>query len=260
MNLKDNKKVSFPVPCGKCPECVSKRTSQWSFRLRKQAEVSTSAYFITLTYDTEHVPITKNGFMTLKTEDLVEFFKALRKKHTEKLKYYVVGEYGTDYKRPHYHLILFNADIEIVDKIWYKGHIYVGEVNGASIGYTLKYMIKDSIIPMHKNDDRLPEFGRMSKGLGENYITPETIRYHKEKRCILERQHMVIDGKKVSMPRYYKDKIYDEYDKLILQHNARQMQLKKDEIESQVDQQRRVESHKAQFKKMFGNKYKDKYI
>ena len=62
----ERKNVSFPVPCGKCPDCVKKRTSQWSFRLRKQAEVSTSAYFITLTYDTEHVPITPNGFMTLK--------------------------------------------------------------------------------------------------------------------------------------------------------------------------------------------------
>lgn len=256
----ERKNVSFPVPCGKCPDCVKKRTSQWSFRLRKQAEVSTSAYFITLTYDTEHVPITPNGFMTLKPEDMTAFFKAIRKKHTETLKYFYVGEYGGKTNRPHYHLIIYNADIEIIDKEWKKGTIHVGQVNGASIGYTLKYMIKDGKIPMHRNDDRIPEFSRMSKGLGLNYVTPETIKYHTHNRAIIQRMCMVIDGKKVSMPRYYKDKIYDEYHKMQIQHHAKEYQAKKDELEAKIDPQRKVEADKAKFQKMFGSKYKDKYI
>lgn len=261
INLKQVKNnVSFPVPCGKCPECVKKRASQWGFRLRKQAEVSTSAYFITLTYDTEHVPITKSGYMTLKPEDMTAFFKAIRKKHDQTLKYFYVGEYGTDKERPHYHLIIYNADIDIIDKLWTKGSIHVGEVNGASIGYTLKYMIKDGKIPKHKNDDRLPEFARMSKGLGQNYITEKTIKYHTHNRAIIERMCMVIDGKKVSMPRYYKDKIYNEYHKLQIQHHAKEYQKKKDEIEAQFDSQRKVEADKAKFQKMFGSKYKNKYI
>lgn len=251
--------VSFPVDCGKCPECVKKRGSAWSFRLRKEAEVSTSAYFITLTYDTEHVPITKNGFMTLRPEDVTKWFKRLRKQHpNDTLKYFYVGEYGGQFGRPHYHLILFNADIDIVDKTWNYGAIHVGDVNGASIGYTLKYMIKDGKIPEHKNDDRLPEFARMSKGLGANYINEKTKAWHTQARTILERIHLTIDGKKISMPRYYKDKIYNEYHKWQLQFHAKAIQEEKYKLLDKADIRKLVEAHKAMFDKMYKNKYKGK--
>ena len=63
------------VPCGKCPECVARRTSAWSFRLTKEGERAHSSAFITLTYDTDHIHITKNGFMGLCKRDLQLFFK-----------------------------------------------------------------------------------------------------------------------------------------------------------------------------------------
>lgn len=56
---------TVPVPCGKCLTCKSKRVSQWGIRLQKELEVSTSSYFVTLTYNSDHVPISGNGFMTL---------------------------------------------------------------------------------------------------------------------------------------------------------------------------------------------------
>lgn len=66
---------------------------------------------------------------------------------------------------------------------------------------------------MHKNDDRVPEYAIMSKGLGANYITDEIKRYHQQSHefmyCTLP------DGKKIAMPRYYKQKIYDEYTRII---------------------------------------------
>lgn len=51
-----------PVPCGRCYLCRKRRVAQWSFRLLKELEVSISAYFVTLTYDNNHVPITKGRF------------------------------------------------------------------------------------------------------------------------------------------------------------------------------------------------------
>ena len=48
-----------PVPCGRCPECLKRRASMWSFRLRKEEERSANALFITLTYAPEHVPLSK---------------------------------------------------------------------------------------------------------------------------------------------------------------------------------------------------------
>lgn len=167
-----------------------------------------SAHFITLTYDTDHVPITDNGFMSVSKRDVQLFLKRLRKITTAPIKYYCAAEYGGQTNRPHYHIILFNAAYDAVEKTWGLGEVHTGIVTGASIGYTLKYISKPKRIPMHRNDDRVPEFSLMSKGLGADYITDATRRFHTATDdrvfCTLE------GGKKISMPRYYKDKIFSE--------------------------------------------------
>lgn len=210
-----NEKV--PVPCGKCPPCKKRRSSGWSFRLVKEGESSYTSYFVTLTYNTDSVPITRNGFMSLRKKDLQDYFKRLRKRSSMKLKYYAVGEYGTKKMRPHYHVILFNAIPEDIISAWNLdnqelGNVHIGTVSEASIGYTLKYMCKENKIPLHKNDDRQPEWSIMSKGLGAKYLTPQMIRWHKND--LLNRMYVPLkDGKKCSMPRYYREKMYDEDEK-----------------------------------------------
>lgn len=175
----------------------------------QEQKQSVTAHFITLTYDTKHVPITRNGFMELKKKDLQLFFKRLRKAQGPALqiKYYAAGEYGTKTKRPHYHIIMFNANIALISPAWNLGEVHYGEVTGASVGYTLKYMSKPSCIPMHRNDDRLKEFSLMSKQLGANYLTPQMITWHTND--LVNRTYCnLTDGKKITMPRYYKNKIY----------------------------------------------------
>lgn len=252
---------SIPVECGRCPECIKKRISQWSFRLRQEGEVSSSSYFITLTYDTHHVPITPKGFMTLKPEDVTLWLKRLRKISKEKIKYFYVGEYGKQNERPHYHMIIFNADIEDIEKTWKEGGVQYGTVTGASIGYTLKYMIKDGIIPKHKNDDRLKEFGRMSKGIGLSYLTAETMYWHSNRYTLLERLCCNIDGKKIPMPRYYKERIYDKYHKYLIKNEAIRLEEKNlAEREKNVDLYKEIEAQKAAFEKMLKSKYKNKHL
>lgn len=227
-------KGEIPVPCGKCPNCVARRISHWSFRLMQEEKKSKSAYFITLTYDTKHVPISKNGFMELRKKDMQDYLKRLRKSQWNKgnckhIKYYLCGEYGTQFKRPHYHAIMFNLDLRsligekyytqvklgniqldgkqtFINPEWKFGHITIGQVSEASVGYTLMYMHKPWR-PMHRNDDRQPQFSLMSKGLGLNYLSDKMVQWHKndiENRlyCNIE------DGKKISMPRYYKEKLF----------------------------------------------------
>lgn len=188
--LKDN--AGF-VPCGKCPACTARRVSHWSFRLREEAKRSTSAYFITLTYDTKHVPISAKGFMSINKRDVQLFFKRLRKLHTggKSIKYFVVGEYGGQTMRPHYHIILFNADVKHVDPAWNLGEVHYGEVTVASCGYTLKYIHKQKKIPLHANDDRVPEFALMSKRLGDNYLTKAMIKFHRRKKLFTVLLRMV---------------------------------------------------------------------
>lgn len=258
------------LPCGKCPNCMKRRTSGWSFRLMKEGERSETALFVTLTYDTKYVPLTKNGFMTLNKRDIQTYMKRLRKLSETKLKYYVCGEYGSKRDRPHYHMIIFNADAEKVERAWseYKagygyvpfGSIYIGQVNEASIGYTLKYMQKPGKIPKHQNDDRQKEFSLMSKGLGANYITNNMIIWHKND--LLNRMYVpMIQGKKIAMPRYYKDKIYTETQKLLINNHLKVImsdEQQKQELElieefGNYAEKVLVERHQVSFDKMYKN-------
>jgi len=236
MNPYIKKDEQIPFPCGKCPECLKRRASGWSFRLIKEELRSTSALFVTLTYSPDYVLrfikdetytiMSKNHFLTLNKKHVQLFFKRLRKLQKDRIKYYAVGEYGSDNSRPHYHLILFNSTMDNVLKAWALddpitrepvpfGSVYFGDVRGASVGYVLKYMTKLNKIPEHKNDDRQKEFSLMSKGLGSNYLTEKMVKWHHDD--LTNRSYVTTDdNKKISMPRYYKNKIYDEYQQQML--------------------------------------------
>lgn len=47
----------FTVPCGKCDECRSKAQSAFALECVLEARAASSMYFVTLTYDNDHVPI-----------------------------------------------------------------------------------------------------------------------------------------------------------------------------------------------------------
>lgn len=172
--------------------------------------------------------------MSLQKDHPQKWFKRLRKDqwnngNVNSLKYYLAGEYGDTYKRPHYHVIMFNLDLKILigekeftqvklgnipldgkfpftTPTWNNGHITVGQVNAASVGYTLIYLHK-KWRPMHRNDDRQPHFSLMSKKLGLNYLSDNMVQWYKED--LKERMYCNIeDGKKIAMPRYYKEKLY----------------------------------------------------
>lgn len=203
-----------PVPCGKCPECLKRRTASWSHRLEVESLNWDSLHFVTLTYNTDFVPISKNGFMTLETDRVTKFFKRLRHR-CGSFKYYYCGEYGTRKKRPHYHLILMGTaaltPTEIIQEWTEKGKpigdIYFGKVEPASIRYTVQYYDKGTWYPAHSRDDRVPEFSRMSNGIGKDFINPKMAKHlldNPSKGFIYNKQ-----GHKIAIPRYYKKRLYD---------------------------------------------------
>jgi hypothetical protein len=209
------KRTGEVFPCGKCYDCKARKVNGWAFRLSKEAEVSTSAFFLTLTYEPETVPYTPNGLPTLFKRDIQLFMKRLRKINDAKLKYYLCGEYGAKTQRPHYHILLFNVDIETVATAWGNGFVHVGKLSDASTVYTLKYVSKEERIPMWETDDRQKEFSLMSKGLGKNYLTRAIRKWHKAD--LINRVYCPLkDNLKVSMPRYYRDKIYTWHEKNII--------------------------------------------
>lgn len=200
-----------PVPCGKCPICVKRKINAWKFRLSKEAEVHTSAFFVTLTYNEDNVPLTTSGYKTLRKRDIQLFMKRLRKKQAKvtdvKIRYYLVGEYGSKTFRPHYHAIIFGViDHSYIEDCWQNGFTYAPPLNGdKGVGYVLKYISKPR--QTFKNDEREREFSLMSKGLGANYMTSEMIKYHNRG---VEFGYINKGGVKMPLPKYYKDKMYDD--------------------------------------------------
>ena len=224
----------FQVPCGRCTPCVRSYRGQWVFRLQEEIKVSSSAYFLTLTYSDEHLPYKEIEIETfedapstyyvshLPTLDYThhqKFLKKLRKKLDtlelpNKIRYYGCGEYGEKYGRPHFHYIIFNLPSELASKealtnIWKKGHVDISEVNEARIHYVAGYVDKKLEKPREDKLDNYLQAGErsfMSKGIGASYLTEARKEYYRRK----EVPYIIAEnGTKRVMPRYYRDKLYD---------------------------------------------------
>nr|UXQ87912.1 MAG: replication initiation protein [Microvirus sp.] len=210
--------MRLSVPCGKCVFCLSNKRNDWSFRLNQELKTADSAHFITLTYSDETLPLSDGGRPQLSKRDAQLFIKRLRKHQgTGKIRYYLVGEYGPKTKRPHYHAIIFNITprtILYLEDIWQHGNIQVGTVKPASIHYVTKYVLNkyDDFQGLEK------PFSLMSTspGLGKNYLT-RTKHWH-----LNNENYYVIseNGTKQKLPRYYRDKLFTEKQKLAQQEKT----------------------------------------
>lgn len=199
------------VPCGKCEACLSRKRQDWYFRLKQELKQHVSSHFITLTYDEEHLP--PDG--CVKKRDCQLFMKRLRKAiEPYKVRYFLCSEYGPTTFRPHYHLILFgfpdsmNLD-DVLHNTWKNGFVTIGTVTDASINYVCKYCITKSL----ELDGKDPVFALMSTkpALGSKYVD----RYKSYHRSGLKFYCVDEFGKKQAMPRYYRERIFEDHHRLI---------------------------------------------
>lgn len=116
----------------------------------------------------------KSHGVSLKPQDARNWLKRFRKiLEPQKIRYFLVGEYGTETQRPHLHCIAFGVSpivaggpdgfSGLVRDSWKCGHVYVGDATVDSMQYVAGYVTKK----MTKKDDprlegRHPEFARMS--------------------------------------------------------------------------------------------------
>lgn len=139
-------------PCGKCPACLSRDREELAQRLIIEAHVSKCSYFITLTYDDEHLPIYQ-GVNCFDKEQVRSFIRALRDSYRDDgvhFRYFVTSEYGDNTQRSHYHAIFFYDSFESrqqvyedIKKRWTFGNISVDSVTIASARYVAKYCLKE---------------------------------------------------------------------------------------------------------------------
>ena len=212
------------VPCGQCIACRLNRSSSWAMRIMHELKMwKNIGCFVTFTYDQANAPWVNDFQTTLYYPDIQDFHRNLRRLISPfTFKFFCAGEYGGHTGRAHYHVIYFGIPKEVAECIfpdlWGKGHIHVGDITYDSAMYVAKYCTKKlngEKAEVYKAKGIVPEFSRMSRrpGIGATWIE----KYAKE---VKQHLSLICKGKEVPVPRYYKDKVYDENDRLRSRANS----------------------------------------
>lgn len=110
-------RIMLDVPCGKCEECRSNKVLDYQLRCEcaffKAIDKGGFGFFDTLTYNDACLPHV-GDIPCFSRDDINGFFKRLRGYFQHyygtsegMLDYFVVSEFGTEKKRPHYHVLFF---------------------------------------------------------------------------------------------------------------------------------------------------------
>jgi hypothetical protein len=224
------------LSCGQCVGCRLERSRQWATRCIHEASLYEKNCFITLTYDDEHLPGT-NGVGTLHYPDFQKFLKRLRKRFPRAtIRYYMAGEYGTTFGRPHFHACIFGFDFDdkvlwkrtsansmlyrskILESLWPFGYSSIGDVTFESAAYVARYIMKkvtgDDSEKHYQYCDLStgeliqlePEFNRMSlkPGIGAGWL-------EKYAADVYPHDYVEVRGHKCTPPSYY-DKLIQKND------------------------------------------------
>lgn len=216
------------LPCGQCIECRFKRSRDWAIRCMHEAQMHKHNCFITLTYAPEHLPQDQS----LDYTHFQRFMKRFRKRVGIPVRFYMCGEYGENFGRPHYHACIFGYDFpdkqllmrtkngdnlytsKILNELWPFGLSSIGSVNFQSAAYVARYIMKKitgnaAFEHYNKVDEdgvivssRTPEFTRMSlkPGIGAGWFN----KYHSD---VFPHDHVIVKGKECSPPRYYLNRV-----------------------------------------------------
>lgn len=216
--------------CGQCIGCRLNRANAWAVRCVHEAQMHEFNSFITLTYDEAHLPM--HG--SLHYPDFQAFMRRMRKRLKVPIRFFMCGEYGEQFDRPHYHALLFGVGFTdlrqsnsvyadrpiyrspILESLWPFGMSTVGEVNLATAQYCAQYSVKkitgDKAHDHYSRVDPatgeivqvVPEFGRMSlkPGIGATWLA-------KFAPDVFNWDNVVINGKVLPVPKYY-DKVLTE--------------------------------------------------
>lgn len=218
-------------PCGQCMPCRIRRRRLWVSRLLLEASQHSASSVVTLTYSEERLPVLGNAGATLVPKDAQDWLKRLRARIAPmRLRFYLVGEYGDESWRPHYHAVLFGVGsclrgrteqrrsyccepCELVRSSWGHGRIESRGLDHGGAQYVCGYVTKK----MTRFDDarlegRHPEFARMSlrPGLGADAlwdIADQLMKFNLEERMADVPSGMRTMGKERALGRYLRRKL-----------------------------------------------------
>ena len=252
-----------PIPCGQCIGCRLDYSKQWATRCMLESEYHDENYFITLTYDDEHVPyseyVDEDGVvqdsLTLVKKDVQDFVKRVRRYFDytgqEGFRYFCCGEYGSKTARPHYHMIAFGLhldDLELYQRTplgdyytseflsgkWKNGYVIIGSVTYQSCAYVSRYILKKqkgASSDVYSAFNISPEFTVMSRnpGIGKQYFEDNF-------NSIYDTDSIVVSGGYcVNPPRYF-DNLMNDIDEELMSS----IKLKRADIAERIQAQKNL--------------------
>lgn len=218
------------IPCGKCLQCLTKRSKCWTLRLTTEYIKYKNNCVLTLTYNNDNLPADS----LINYRDVQLFLKRLRKKlgKEHKIKFACCSEYGSLRLRPHYHVIIFNwfpEDVNLLypykvtnkrsklykskvcDDLWNKGFVDVGLVDYHTARYITQYCVKKNI---HKDFIAYSEKNKIKRekltcsvGTGYEYFI-------KNCEVIFNNLYCRLGGLAYPIPKYFKNKCKDMFPEL----------------------------------------------
>jgi len=216
--LSEWKKLS--IPCGQCLGCRINHAKQWAIRCHHEASLYEKNCFVTLTYSDENLP--ENG--SIRPNDVVLFMKRLRKAFGSGIRSFGCAEYGDKFKRPHYHLLIFNFDFpdkklyknqrgtklynaQSLSNLWPYGHAVTADLTFNSANYVAGYVSKKFRGKSSANHygNRLPERSvsvSRRPGIGQPWL-------QKYMTDVYPNDLIVINGKEMKPPKSY-DRSYEQ--------------------------------------------------
>lgn len=209
----------FYVPCGRCIHCRKKMSQDWIFRCKAE-EKDHFVFNALLTYDDEHLPL-DGQLNKVHVQDFLKRFRFWLSEYGISIRYLIVGEYGGNFCRPHYHCLFFSTtnllspDLEnfIPDFLrisWRKGFTNIEPIQDTAAGcyYMVAYMLSHDDGKSYKKHGKPFKLTsrRPAIGLCWIYDNPAVV-----KKCVDEMTYVFKEnGYTKSLPRYIKGKIMPE--------------------------------------------------
>lgn len=208
--LTDERLKYVAIGCGVCSECLKKKAKQWKTRLFEEYKSNEESYFVTLTFSDESLMELSGKYECADDNEIATvavrlFLERWRKKYKKSLRHFLITELGEENNRIHLHGLIFeHIDKETLESHWQYGWIYIGDyVNDSTIHYVCKYITKfiKGFTPKIL----------CSKGIGstliENPIFKEFTKYKDENT---KDYYKLYNGVRVSIPSYYRNKLYTD--------------------------------------------------
>lgn len=205
---------------------------------------------------------------SLNYRDFQLFMKRLRKNGRPGVRFFMCGEYGDDFGRPHFHACLFNCafgDRELhlttgsgmriyrsveLERLWPHGFSSIGDVTFQSAAYVARYVLKKITGEEAKEHygKREAEFCHMSlkPGIGAGWLD-------KYMTDVYPGGFVVVNGVQIRPPKYYDRRLKklkdDQWEEEVMKREKRAHESFADNTEERLAVKERVTRARISFLK-----------